>query len=97
MTNVNFFSIGHNFKNLQKDLITRDICVKYQSSTTQYSKVISKVNVLKKYVKLSDQGHKVKNNRTQGKVFSQGILMWIMLIYLNSLFTQFQWPYWYRF
>ena len=35
-------------KYLQKDIITRDIHVKYQSSSTHYSKVISKIKVFKK-------------------------------------------------
>ena len=63
-------------KYLQKDLITRDTHVKNQSSSTHYSKVISKIKVFKKYVNLSGQGHKVKHNETYGKVLSQGILMW---------------------
>ena len=46
MTNVIFFLLVKNqdqkIKYLQKDLITRDIHVKYQSSSTHYSKVISK-------------------------------------------------------
>ena len=56
--------------------IRRDTHVKYQSSSTLSSKVISKVNVFKKWVKLQGQGHRVKNNGTHGKVLSQGILMW---------------------
>ena len=45
--------------------------MKYQRSRT----VISKVKVFfKKLVKLLSQGHMVKNNGTQGKVLSQGIL-----------------------
>ena len=48
MTNVNsFFKLvkcqDQKIKYLQKDLITRDIYVKYQSSSTLYSKVISKI------------------------------------------------------
>ena len=48
MTNVIFFlklvkCQGQKVKYQQKDLITRDIHVKYQSSTTYYSKVISKI------------------------------------------------------
>ena len=62
-------------KYLQKDLIKRDIHVKYQSSSTQYSKVIRKVKVFKKKVKLKGQGHKVKKKGTNKKVLSQGILM----------------------
>ena len=31
---------------------------------------------IKKKVKLQGQGHRVKNNGTQGKVSSQGIFMW---------------------
>ena len=64
---------GQKIKYLQKDLITRDIHVKYQSSSTHYSKVISKVKVFKKWVK-QGQGHRVKNNGTHQKVLSQGIL-----------------------
>ena len=48
----------------------------YQSSGTHCSKVISKIKVFKKWVKLQRQGHRVKNNGTQEKVLSQGILMW---------------------
>ena len=52
MTNVIFFKLvkcqGQKIKYLQKDLITRDIHVKYQSSSTHCSKVISKVKVFKK-------------------------------------------------
>ena len=33
------------------------------------------VKVFKKWVKLQGQGHRVKNNCTNGKVLSQGILM----------------------
>ena len=51
MTNVNFFWLvkcqGQKIKYLQKDLITRDIHVKYQNSSTHYSNVISKVKVFK--------------------------------------------------
>ena len=39
---------GQKIKYLQKDLIKRDIHVKYLSSSTHYSKVIRKVKVLKK-------------------------------------------------
>ena len=60
----------------RKGLITRNTPVKYQSSSTHCSKVINKVKVFKKWVKLQDQGHSVKNNSTHGKVLSQGILMW---------------------
>ena len=52
MTNVNFFKLvkcqGQKIEYRQKDLITRDIHVKYQSSSTNYSKVIRKVKVFKK-------------------------------------------------
>ena len=51
MTKVIFFNLvrsqDQKIKYLQKDLITRVINVKYQSSSTDYSKVISKVKVLK--------------------------------------------------
>ena len=66
-------------KFLQKDLITRDIHVKYQSSITHvhYSNVISKGKIFKKWVKLQGQVHRVKNNGThENKVLSQGILKW---------------------
>ena len=47
--------------------------MKYQSSSTHCSKVISKVkDFFKKWVKLQGQGHSVKNNGTHGKVLSQG-------------------------
>ena len=39
---------GQKIQYLQKDLIKRDIYVKYQSSSTHYSEVIRKVKVLKK-------------------------------------------------
>ena len=52
MTNVFFFKLiksqDQKNKYLQKDLITRDIHVKYQSSSTHCSKVIRKVKVFKK-------------------------------------------------
>ena len=40
-------SKGYN-KYKQKDLITRDIHVEYQSSSTHYSKVIGKIKVFEK-------------------------------------------------
>ena len=49
--------------------------MKYQSSSNHYSKVVSKIKNFKKEVKLSGQGHKVKNNGTHRKVSSQGILI----------------------
>ena len=67
MTNVNFILKlvkCQGLKYLQKDLITRNIHVKYQSSSTYCSKVISKVKDFKKWVKLQGQGHRVKNNGT---------------------------------
>ena len=39
---------GQKINYLQKDLIKRDTHVKYQSSSTHYSKVIRKVKVFKK-------------------------------------------------
>ena len=58
MTNVDFFfqklvkCLGLNVKYQQKDFITMNIHVKYQSSSTHCSKVISKVKVFfKKKVK----------------------------------------------
>ena len=50
---------GEKIKYLQKDLIIRDIHVKYQSSSTHYSKVISKNKFIKK-------GHTLRS-RSQGK------------------------------
>ena len=47
--------------------------MKYQSSSTHCSKVISKVKVFEKWIKR--QGHRVKNNGTHGKFLSQGIIM----------------------
>ena len=44
--------------------------MKYQSSKTNCSKIISKVKILKKWVKLQGQGHRVKINGIHG------ILMW---------------------
>ena len=51
MTNVNFILKlvkCQGQKYLQKDLITRDIHVKYQSSNTHYSKVFNNIKVFKK-------------------------------------------------
>ena len=42
--------------------------MKYKSSNTYYSKVISNVKVFKKWVILQGQGHRVKNNVTHGKI-----------------------------
>ena len=50
--------------------------MKYQSSSTDCSKFISKVTVFKKWVKLQGQGHRVKNNGTHVKVLSQGKFKW---------------------
>ena len=47
--------------------------MKYKSSSTHCSKVISKIEVFKKRVKLQGQGHSVKYNGTHRKVLSQGI------------------------
>ena len=49
--------------------------MKYQSSSTYCSKVISKVKVFQKWFKLQGQGHMVDNG-THRKVLSQGIIMW---------------------
>ena len=46
---------------------------KYQSSSTNCSKIVSKIKVFKKWVKLKGQGHRVKNTGTHGKILSQGI------------------------
>ena len=59
----------------RKGLVTRNIHLKYQSSSFHCSKVINKVKVFKKWVKLQGQGHRLKNNGTNGKDLSQGILM----------------------
>ena len=79
MTNVIFFllvkSQDQKIKYLQKVLITRDIHVKFQSCSTHYSKVISKVKVFKNWVILQSQGQRVYNNGIHEKVLSQGILM----------------------
>ena len=70
MTNVNFFfkkyvkCQGQKIKYLQKDLITWDIQVKYQSSCNHYSKIFSNIKVFKKKVKLSGQSHRVKTRNT---------------------------------
>ena len=50
--------------------------MKYQSSSSHCSKVISKVKVFKKWDKLQGQVHRVKNDGTHRKVLSKGILMW---------------------
>ena len=57
-------------------LITRNTHVKYQSSSTHYSKVISKDKVFIKWVKSQGQGHGVKIMLPTNKVLSQEILMW---------------------
>ena len=44
----------------RKCFITRNTYVKYHSSSTNCSKVISKVKVTQKWVKLQGQGHRVK-------------------------------------
>ena len=41
--------------------------MKFQSSNTHCSKVISKARVFKQWVKFQGQGHMVKNNGTQRK------------------------------
>ena len=43
--------------------------MKYQSSSTHCSKVMSNVKVFLKMGQLQGQGHSVKNNGTNGKVF----------------------------
>ena len=55
--------------------------MKYQSSSTHCSKVITKVKNFKKWVILQGQGHRVINNGTHGKVLSQGR----KALYLNKL------------
>ena len=62
---------GQNIKYLQKDL-KRDIQVKYQGSSTHYTKVISKIKVFEKI----GQSQKVNNNGSHGEVLLLGILMW---------------------
>ena len=47
-----------------RGLITRNTHVKYQSLSTHFSKVMSKVKVFKEWVKAQGQGHRVKNNGT---------------------------------
>ena len=63
MTNVNFFKLvkcqGQKIKYLQKDLITRDIHVKYQTLALTIQKLLARLN-LKKKITLSGQGHGVK-------------------------------------
>ena len=41
----------------RKDFLTRNTHLKYQSSSTRFSKVIRKIKVFKKKVKLHGQGH----------------------------------------
>ena len=67
---------GQKVKYKQKDLNTRDIHVKYQSSSTHYSKDISKIKVLKSWSKVKGQGHKVKIVGSQDKALSHKIFMW---------------------
>ena len=75
MANVIFFLNWSNDKVKRLSTNKKDIHVKYQTSRTHCSKVISKVKVFKKWVKLHSQGHRVNNNGTHRKVSSQGILM----------------------
>ena len=49
--------------------------MKYESSTSYSSKVMTKVKVLKMKVKCHGEGHKVKMFGTDGKVLSQRINM----------------------
>ena len=48
--------------------------MKYQSSSTNCTKLISKVKSYQKWVKRQGQGHRVKNNGIHEKVLSQEIL-----------------------
>ena len=79
MNNVNFKKMvkcqGQKVKYQQKYFFTGNTHVKYQSSSTPYSNIISNVKVFKKYVKLQGQGHKVKTFGTHGEVLSHRILM----------------------
>ena len=56
----------------RKGLITGNIQMKYQSSSTHGSDVISKVKIFKKWVEQQGQGHRVKNNGIHGRVLLQG-------------------------
>ena len=81
ITSVNFLKKNvkcedQKFKYQQKDLITSNIHVKYQSSSTHFSNVINSVKVFKTYARLQSQGHKVQNVGTHGKVPILKILMW---------------------
>ena len=70
------WSRSHGKKNngTHGQVLSHGIHVKYQSSSTHSSKIISKVKVFKKWVKLQGQGHRVKkNNGTHEEVFSHGI------------------------
>ena len=53
----------------QKGLITRNIHVKYESTSTHSSNVISKVKVFKKWVKLPRSRSQGKKNGTHGKSY----------------------------
>ena len=66
---------GQKVKYQHKDLITSNIHVKYQSSSTHYSNFINRVKVFKTWARLQGQGHKVKNVYTRGKVLMLEILM----------------------
>ena len=67
---VKLLGQGHMVKN--NGINTRNIHVKYQSSSTHCSKLISKVKVFKKWAIHQGQGQRVKNNGTHEKILSQG-------------------------
>ena len=54
---------GHKDKYLDTSRIS-NVHVQYESSSTHCSKVISKFNIFKEWVKLQGQGHRVQNNDT---------------------------------
>ena len=70
---VNF--VLSTIKYQQKDLITRNIHVRYQSSRTHYSNVINKIKVLKKKARFHGQGHNKKNLGFHAKVLFLEILV----------------------
>ena len=80
MTNVIFFNWSNvkvkRLKYQQKDLITREIHVKCQRSSTQYSKVTGKIEVFKKEVKHWGQVYKVKLVGSHEKALYHVIFMW---------------------
>ena len=70
-----------------KGLVSENTHVKYQSSSTYFSKLITNVKVIKK-VKLQDQGNRLKNVGTHRKGLPLGdscenSMLWLSLFKSN--------------